>query len=80
MLKTIFDKKRNASPVKKDGKADKPLDANQLLEKAQSNLQALRVMQPSDPEAFPLVNEPTRYGTAPASAACCLQVFDHMLV
>lgn len=63
MLKDIF--KRNASPSKGSSRqaADKKqLDANQLLSLAQTSLSRLRIMQPSDPEAFPLVNETSRYG------------------
>lgn len=63
MFKDIL--KRNASPSKgspKQAADKKQLDANQLLSLAQTSLSRLRIMQPSDPEAFPLVNEASRCG------------------
>lgn len=63
MLKDIF--KRHGSPNKgqhKQAVEKKQPDAHQLLVLAQSTLSKLRMMQPSDPEAFPLVNESSRYG------------------
>jgi hypothetical protein len=55
--------KRSGSP-KPDGKppASPKKDAHQLLSLAQDSLQRLRVMQSSDPEAFPLLNEASRCG------------------
>jgi hypothetical protein len=60
MLNNIFEKKRkDASPTRKEAA---PLTADALLQKAQVCLTRLRMLQPSDPEAFPLVNEASRYG------------------
>jgi hypothetical protein len=66
MLKNIFEKKRkDASPTRKE---TPPLTADALLQKAQQSLTRLRMLQPSDPEAFPLVNEASRYGDSTLAA------------
>lgn len=52
-------------------------DAHQLLSLATDQLQRLRVMQPTDPEAFPLLNEASRCGESSRQqvlrcpSACC---------
>lgn len=64
MFKNLFGGDKRASSPKPDGKqlSAQKLDAHQLLSLAQDSLQRLRVMQPTDPEAFPLLNEASRYG------------------
>lgn len=51
-----------ASPNKSRVDSPSRHDAHTLLSLAQDALQRLRVMQPTDTEAFPLLNEASRYG------------------
>lgn len=72
MFKNLFSspgKERAASPkggdaASKGGSGQSKKSTKDLLAAAQSALQRLRVMQPSDTEAFPLLNEASRYGRA----------------
>jgi hypothetical protein len=57
----LFDKRKNASD-KAINAIEKQLDADQLLSNATKLLSRLRAIQPSDPEAFPLLNEASRCG------------------
>jgi hypothetical protein len=74
MFKNLFGTdKRAASPKPEAGKpASSKADAHQLLSMAQDSLQRLRVMQATDPEAFPLLNEASRYGEPSSRGVCWL--------
>lgn len=71
MFKNLFGGDKTPSPKQPDGSRSQALggqnrpDAHKLLEMAQDGLQRLRVMQPTDAEAFPLLNETSRYGGWP---------------
>jgi hypothetical protein len=69
MFKNLFGTdKRAGSPKPEAGKlTSAKADAHQLLAMAQDSLQRLRVMQATDPEAFPLLNEASRYGECASS-------------
>jgi hypothetical protein len=80
MFKNLFGTDKRAGSPKPDGKpaaASSKADAHQLLGLATDSLQRLRVMQPTDPEAFPLLNEASRCGKHDSSSA---QIALHMAV
>lgn len=67
-FKEIFKREPRGSPDRrspdKNRSPERKMDVQSLLALSQSLISRMRMLQPSDPEAFPVLNECTRSGTS----------------